>query len=71
MSEVKKCPRCGGELEKGVMQASNVVFWNKDEVEENLTSVWGLGRGMLESRALRSKNCQLIIFYYGKETKKF
>jgi PHP family Zn ribbon phosphoesterase len=38
-NEVKNCPKCGGELEKGVMQASYVVFWNKDDVEEHLTSV--------------------------------
>jgi hypothetical protein len=32
MGEVKKCPKCGGELEKGVMQFSGldpVVFGEK------------------------------------------
>jgi uncharacterized protein with PIN domain len=70
-NEVKNCPKCGGELEEGVMQASYVVFWNKDDVEEHLTSVWRLGRGTLESKALRCKNCQLVIFHYGKNTKRF
>lgn len=71
MNEVVKCPKCGGELEKGVIQASAIVFWNKDNIEEHLTSLWRLGRDTLESQALRCKNCQLVIFYYGKETKRF
>jgi hypothetical protein len=39
-NEVKKCPRCGGELEKGVMQllprGGDIVFWNANDVEEKL-----------------------------------
>jgi uncharacterized protein with PIN domain len=67
VNEAKKCPKCGGELEKGVMQASFVVFWNKDDIEEHLTSVWRLSRrNTLESQAWRCKKCQLAIFYYGK-----
>jgi uncharacterized protein with PIN domain len=68
MGEVKKCPKCGGELEKGVMQASYVVFWNEDDVEEHWTAMTVLGRTiMLESQTWRCKNCQLAIFYYKKE----
>ena len=70
-SEVKKCPKCGGELEEGAMQASYVVFWNEDNLEENLTSQWSVGRRTLESQAFRCKNCELIVFYYGKNAKRF
>jgi hypothetical protein len=76
-SEIKKCPKCGGELEKGVMQASAVVFWNKDGIEEHWTAMTGLGAVlgrtgiMLESQTRRCKNCQLALFYYGKDTKRF
>jgi hypothetical protein len=37
-NEVGQCPKCGGELEKSVIQVSEVVFWNEDNVEERLTS---------------------------------
>jgi hypothetical protein len=73
MNEVMKCPKCGGELEKGVMQASAVVFWNEDDIEEHWTAMTVLGRTgiMLESQTWRCKNCQLAIFFYGKDTKRF
>lgn len=71
MSEVKKCPKCGGELERGVMQASHIAFWNKDDIEEHLTSVLGFRGTSLESQAFRCKNCELVIFYYGKNSKRF
>jgi hypothetical protein len=77
MSDFKKCPKCGGELENGVMQASYVVFWNKDNIEEHWTAMTRsgavLGRKgiMLESQTWRCKNCQLAIFHYGKDTKRF
>jgi hypothetical protein len=72
-SEVKKCPKCGGELEKDVMQASYVVFWNDDDIEEHWTAMTVLERTgiMLESQTWRCKNCQLAIFHYGKDTKRF
>jgi hypothetical protein len=69
MDEVKKCPKCGGELEKGVMQASGVVFWNKDDIEEDWTAMTVLGRRsiLLESPTWRCKNCQLAIFSYNEK----
>ena len=77
MSEMKKCPKCGGELEKGVMQASEVVFWNKDNMEEHWTAMTVIGAALgrtgitLESQTWRCKKCQLAIFLYGKDTKRF
>ena len=71
MNEVKKCPGCGRELEKGVMQASLVTFWNRDDVEEHLTSVLGLRGHSLESQAFRCKTCELLVFYYGRNAKRF
>jgi hypothetical protein len=66
-----KCPRCGGPLEKGVIQASYIVLWNKDNVEEDLTSQWRVGKNALESEAWRCSNCELVVFYYGKNAKRF
>jgi hypothetical protein len=70
-NEVKKCPKCGGELERGVIQASDVAFWNKDDVEEHFTSVLGFRGTSLESQAFRCKHCELVVFYYGKDAKRF
>jgi len=69
-NEVKKCPKCDRELENGVMQASLVAFWNKDGIEERLTSVLGSTGRSLVSQAFRCKNCDLIVFYYGRNTKR-
>jgi hypothetical protein len=64
--EIKKCPKCGGDLEKGVMQANAIVFWDKDDVEEHWTGWWRT----LESPTWRCKNCQLAIFSYDKKNQK-
>jgi hypothetical protein len=72
MSDFKKCPKCCGELEKGIMQASGVVFWNKDDIEEHWTAMTVLGgKIMLESPTWRCKNCQLAIFSYDKKNLKW
>ena len=70
MSEIKKCPKCGGELEKGRMQAAGIVFLNKDDIEEHFTSHW-LKEFWLESHAFRCKHCELLTFSYGKDAKRF
>lgn len=71
MNEAMKCPKCRAELEKGVMQASHIAFWNKDDVEEHLTSVLGFRGTSFESQAFRYKNCELVILYYGKNSRRF
>jgi hypothetical protein len=70
MSEIMKCPKCGGKHEKSVMQASGAVFWNQDNLEEHWTSTSILFEGrktILESPTWRCKNCHLAVFDYGKE----
>jgi uncharacterized protein with PIN domain len=69
--EFMRCPKCGRELERGTMQASDVAFWNEGDVEEHLTSVLGLRGRSLESKAFRCKCCELVVFYYGKNAKRF
>jgi NAD-dependent SIR2 family protein deacetylase len=66
-NEIKKCPKCGEELEKGVMQFSGlnpVVFWGEENIEESLMSQW---RRTIDHRAWRCKKCQLAIFLYGEK----
>jgi hypothetical protein len=68
MNEVMKCPKCGGELEKGVMQVSGlygIAFWGKENIEESLISQW---RGMRDHQAWRCKKCQLAVFLYGENS---
>jgi ssDNA-binding Zn-finger/Zn-ribbon topoisomerase 1 len=69
MSEVKKCPKCGGKLEKGVMQVSlrggGIAFWGKENIEEKLISrrFW---EELRDLSAWRCKKCQLAVFLWRK-----
>jgi len=68
-NEVKNCPKCGGELEKGVMQVSirysGIAFWGKENIEEKLIPrrFW---RDIPDLPAWRCKKCQLAVFLYGE-----
>lgn len=72
MSEVKKCPKCGGELESGFIHATRGLFWDtkKQRLVFNtftgtLISGWS-GFTMPQARAWRCKKCELVVFLYGK-----
>jgi hypothetical protein len=67
MNDVKNCPKCGGELEKGVIQVSprggDIVFWGAENIEEKLiTQYWQIR----DLQAWRCKKCQLAVFLYGE-----
>jgi NAD-dependent SIR2 family protein deacetylase len=64
LSEIKNCPKCGGELEKGLMQVGrSIVFWGKENLQEKLISWWAQQRDL---QAWRCKKCQLAVFPYGE-----
>ncbi|MGD0027613.1 MAG: PF20097 family protein [Candidatus Bathyarchaeia archaeon] len=67
MNEAKNCPKCGGELEKGVMQLSprggDIVFWGALNIEEKLIAQYWQIRDL---PAWRCKKCQLAVFLYGE-----
>jgi len=69
MNEVKKCPKCGGKLEKGVIQVcsrgGDIVFWGTVNIEEKLISQWWPWQ-MRDLHAWRCKKCQLAVFLYGE-----
>jgi len=69
MSEIKKCPDCGSEMEKGYLFTDGVVIrWNhkkhkffvRGELLE--TQIWNLN----SIEAYRCVKCKLAFFYYGK-----
>lgn len=77
MSEVEKCPKCGGGMEKGYV-ASKMVAWSDKKIG-NL-SLKGLWSGQLiisggypypiqNVEAYRCTECKLVIFEYEKEVK--
>jgi hypothetical protein len=71
LSEIKNCPKCGGELEKGFLMSNEPLFWDTKthkffaDSGEQLT--FKLTRFTYQSlEAYRCKKCQLVMFEYGK-----
>jgi phage FluMu protein Com len=68
MSEDKKCPKCGGELEEGFIHAPRGIYWDTEEhkwhvyTSEALISMWSWT--MPRVQAWRCRKCNLIIFGY-------
>ncbi|WXG41973.1 MAG: PF20097 family protein [Candidatus Freyarchaeum deiterrae] len=68
MNEVKKCPECGGELEKGFVHVPRGLFWDTKEHKygigssERLLSSWSWT--MPRASGLICKNCRLVLFHY-------
>jgi len=66
MSEVKKCPKCGGDVENGLLNAPRGIDWLAQTYTETLLSPWHWK--MPKLKAWRCKRCELVIFTYGKRT---
>ena len=69
--EVKKCPECGREMEKGYI-ISDGIRWSNEKHE-----LWGLGQEFIvhwrlltipNVEAYRCTKCKLILFHYEKVT---
>lgn len=65
MNEVEKCPKCGGELEIGLVSSPRGIGWLGQGCTEELLSEWHLK--MPKLLAWRCEKCQLVIFLYGNE----
>ena len=67
-SDIKKCPKCGCELELGFMHAPQGVYWDDEEhkwqtfTSEALISRWSWT--MPRVPAWRCNKCSLAIFLY-------
>jgi len=63
--EPKKCPKCGVDLEKGVMRFVRNAMWFGDDHEDTIFSqLWP--ESIRESTAWRCQKCQLAVFLYGE-----
>jgi len=61
MSEVKKCPKCGGEMEVGYL--TNASYWRRGR------SLWSFGwAGRVFG--YKCSNCGYIEFYFEKQENK-
>ncbi len=61
MSEVKKCPNCGGDLEEGLLNAgSDSLYWIARTYSEQLLPPYAVRNRLL--KAWRCKKCQLFVF---------
>lgn len=74
MSDVMKCPKCGGELEKGYV-AAKLVAWTNEKISNwSLKGLWsgqliingGYPYNIQNVEAYRCTKCQLVIFEYEK-----
>ncbi len=64
LSSVKKCPKCGGALEEGLLDAPRGIDWYTHTHTGTLLSPWHWKMPKLQ--ALRCKKCELVLFLYGK-----
>jgi len=68
-SEVKKCPECGTEMEKGFV-VSNVIHWSSKKSKIltfglEMIVPWQLW-SIPNAAAYRCRHCKLVRFYYGR-----
>jgi hypothetical protein len=74
LSEMKKCPECGAEMEKGFV-VSRLVAWSDKKISNwSLRGVFGgeqvINQGypypIANVEGYRCENCKLIVFKYGE-----
>jgi len=74
-SEVKKCPKCGSEMEKGYI-ASRMVSWSNRKISNwSFKGLWNgeiiVSRGypytITNVEAYRCRKCKLVTFNYGRD----
>ncbi len=67
MNEVKKCPKCSGDLEEGSLNAGfDALYWIARTYSEELLAHFAWRTRLL--KAWRCKKCQLVVFTYEKRT---
>jgi len=63
-----KCPRCGGELEKGYLQAPHGLFWDVKQHDNTVLHseelIASLYVGIANKEAFRCSKCQLVVLPY-------
>jgi hypothetical protein len=66
MSDVKKCPEYGGEIEEGFLISPGALWWDtqKHEVLGEGEQIVPFSMSIQNLEAYRCKKCQLIVFKY-------
>jgi ribosomal protein L24E len=68
MSEVKKCPYCGGEMQNGyVISDGQIICWSEKKSSIFLVKGELLKRSIwtpINLKAHRCTHCELVLFYY-------
>jgi hypothetical protein len=68
VSELLKCPKCGGPLEKGYIHAPRGIYWDTEKHDwnvlfsEELLSQFALT--MPKAQGFRCPKCKLVLFSY-------
>jgi hypothetical protein len=70
LSEVKKCPKCGGEMEKGFLVTPRPLWWDteKHSVNAGGEKLVPFSFGMHNLDAYRCSKCKLVLFKYGEKS---
>ena len=74
LTSFRKCPNCGGELEKGYIHVNEGIRWDKEwhkwnpYAGERIVDVawWGFPK----IPSLRCKHCLIIVSHYGYKEEK-
>jgi hypothetical protein len=65
---VRKCPKCGGELENGFLHAGRGIFWDTKEHKwqvlssQSLIPQWRFTIPRVQAK--RCLKCRLVVFEY-------
>jgi len=67
-NEIKKCPKCGGELEQGFVEPPRGIYWrDKEGKRQTLISMWNWT--VPKIKASRCGKCTLVLFLYRQDGK--
>jgi len=64
MSEVKKCPSCGREMESGYVKLMEGTRWRTEEKRRGELLRWGGIAWPKEYEAYLCRDCQLLLLHY-------
>lgn len=69
LNSIKKCPICGGELDRGYVGAHEGIMWDSVKRKYYGAMLWRFYSVFLNTPALRCERCGIMIFDYGYDVR--